>query len=242
MKSLFEDYLSILKEIHNEVKEVLKTDISKLSKSNQKTLKNLDRQMGIVYKNAYRFQIEGKKVNNEDKIFSIYEEHTDIISKGIREIVFGHKINLATGTSNLFLYCKVEEGNPSDTNLFEEPLVKIDEDYKDVKKETKSVATDGGYTSSANLDFAKSRKLVNIVFTKIVGSLKSVAESVEIENRLTKWRGGIEGCISNVKRGFNLGRVTWKGWGMFNAKVFWSVIAYNIRVLTGHILGTMKTI
>ena len=242
MKSLFEDYLSILKEIHNEVKEVLKTDISKLSKSNQETLKNLDRQIDIVYRNTYRFQIEGKKVENEDKIFSIYEEHTDIISKGIREIVFGHKINLATGKSNLFLYCKVEEGNPSDKNLFEEPLVKIDKDYKEVKQATESVATDGGYASTDNLNFGRSRSLVNIVFTKVVGSLKSVTESIEIENQLTKWRGGIEGCISNIKRGFNLGRVTWKGREMFDAKVFWSVIAYNIRVLTGHILDNMKTI
>lgn len=242
MKSLFEAYLSKLKEIHNEVKEALKTDISKLSKRNQKTLLNLDRQIDIVYKNAYKFQIEGKKIAKEDKIFSIYEEHTDIISKGIREIVFGHKINLATGKSNMFLYCKVEKGNPSDTNLFEEPLKKIEEDYKEVKKHTKSVATDGGYASGDNLNFAKSKALVNIVFTKIVGSLKSVAESIDIENELNKWRGGIEGCISNLKRGFKLRRVTWRGWDLFNAKVFWSVIAYNIRVLTGHILETLKAI
>jgi len=240
MKLLFVDYLALLKEIHNEVKEALETDISSLSKSNQNSLKDLIRQIDIVYKISYKFQIDGEKVETKDKIFSIYEEHTDIISKGIRETVFGHKINLATGKSNLFLYCKVEEGNPSDKLLFEEPLIKIEENYKDVKKATKSTATDGGYATIDNKDFAISKGIVNIVFTKIVGSLKSVAESTEIENKLKKWRAGIEGCISNLKRGLNLGRVTWKGLDMFNSKVFWSVIAYNIRVLTGHILKDMK--
>ena len=210
-ESSFETLLG--KSEEEKVKEALETDISSLSKSNQNSLKDLIRQIDIVYKISYKFQIDGEKVETKDKIFSIYEEHTDIISKGIRETVFGHKINLATGKSNLFLYCKVEEGNPSDKLLFEEPLIKIEENYKDVKKATKSTATDGGYATIDNKDFAISKGIVNIVFTKIVGSLKS---------------------------GLNLGRVTWKGLDMFNSKVFWSVIAYNIRVLTGHILKDMK--
>jgi uncharacterized sodium:solute symporter family permease YidK len=48
--------------------------------------------------------------------------------------------------------------------------------------------------------------------------------------------GGMEAVISNVKRGFNLFRCDWKGREHFDAKVLWSVIAYNIRVMTGLML------
>jgi IS5 family transposase len=48
-------------------------------------------------------EIKKQTVPNADKIFSIYELHTNIIVKGSREVQFGHKINLTTGKSNLVL-------------------------------------------------------------------------------------------------------------------------------------------
>ena len=43
--------------------------------------------MEQVYDVTYRKEIDGEKVPNEDKIFSIYEQHTDIIVKGQREVL-----------------------------------------------------------------------------------------------------------------------------------------------------------
>ena len=83
---------------------------------------------------------------------------------------------------------------------------------------------------------------MNVVFTKIVGSLQNIVENDEVEAELKRWRAGIERNISNLKREFKVGRVVWKGKAGFDAKIFWSVIGYNIRVLTGHILRTLKTI
>lgn len=210
---------------------------AEFNQNDKEKMIKLESNMSIVYRNAYRFQIEGIKVENEDKIFSIYETHTDIIVKGLRDIVFGHKINLATGKSNLILYCKIETGNPSDSILFQEPIVKIKSDYK-VEKFT-GCATDGGYGSIVNLIFGK-QNFANVIFTKAKGSLQNFFETEKIEKELKKWRAGIEGNISNFKRKFNLKRVVWKGKEMFDAKVLWSVIGYNIRVLTGHVLKTVK--
>jgi len=53
-----------------------------------------------------------------------------------------------------------------------------------------------------------------------------------METRLKKWRSGMEAVISNVKCGFDLRRCSWKGWEHFETKVLWSVVAYNIRVMT----------
>ena len=136
--------------------------------------------MEKVYSMTYRRQILGESVSNSQKLFSIHERHTDIIVKGGRDVLFGHKVNLTTGKSN---------------------------------------------------------GITNIVFNKVTKSLKNIASSLKMETRLKKWRSGIEAVISNLKRGFDLRVCIWKGFEHFKAKVMWSVLAYNFRVLTNMTLS-----
>ena len=189
--------------------------------------------MQLVYNMVYQKEICGEPVPNEEKIFSIYEQHTDIIVKGGREVEFGHKINLCTGRSNLIINCDVLKGNPSDTSLFDGMLDSVINNYGTIPRDS---ATDGGFASLKNQAKAKEKGIVNIVFNKVVGSLQNIASSKNMETRLKKWRSGIEANISNLKRKFNLGRCNWKGWEHFVAKVLWSVIAYNIRVMAAHVV------
>jgi IS5 family transposase len=199
-------------------------------------LKGLLPKMEKVYEISYRHEILGESVPNGEKIFSIYEEHTDIIVKGAREVSFGHKVNLATGRSNLILDCQIVEGNPKDSNLYEGVLERVKRDYGLCPRD---MVTDGGYASLRNQEKAKEYGVKNIVFNKIVGSLKNVVSSIQMETRLKKWRSGMEAVISNLKRGFHLFRCEWKGQEHYDAKVLWSVIAYNIRVMTCFLLGKL---
>jgi IS5 family transposase len=178
-------------------------------------------------------EIKGKKVPNEKKLFSIYELHTDIIIKGSREVKFGHKVNVGTGKSNSILTCDIPQGNPKDSCLYQNTLTKIKRAYGVVPE---SCVTDGGFASLANLEYARGMGIVNVVFNKITGSLRSAAASKNMETRLKKWRSGIEAVISNLKRGYNIRRCVWKGWEHFKQKIFWSAIAYNVRVMTGAVL------
>jgi IS5 family transposase len=189
--------------------------------------------MNKIYNMTYRKEIKGESVPNNDKLFSIYEQHTDIIVKGSRDVYFGHKVSLAGGKSNLVLDCDILRGNPADPIFFQPTIERIQTNYK---KTPNSSVTDGSYACTGNVEFAKKKGIVNIVFNKVVGSLKSIASSRNMETRLKKWRSGIEAVISNIKRGFNMFVCKWKGWEHFQAKVLWSVIAYNIRVMTGHVL------
>lgn len=186
-----------------------------------------------VYSMAHRKEIGGEKVPNDQKIFSIYELHTDIIVKGSREIKFGHKVNIGTGKSNLILTCEVLQGNPADSTLYQDTMDKLLDSYGRVPRDS---ATDGGYASKANAEYAQEKGIVNIVFNKIVGSLKNITSSKNMETRLKKWRSGMEANISNLVRGYNLKRCNWKGFEHFKSKVLWSVLAYNIRVMTKHML------
>lgn len=190
-----------------------------------------------VYSMTYRHELLSEAVPNEDKLFSIFEDHTDIIVKGRRDATFGHKVNLATGKSNLIIDCEILDGNPRDTQAFGGVIGRIKEHYGVVPRD---MTTDGGYASLENQRLAKGHGIVNIVFNKIVGSLKNLTSSASMETRLKKWRSGIEAVISNLKRGFDIFRCEWKTRAHFDAKVYWSVLAYNIRVMTSMLIGRMQ--
>jgi IS5 family transposase len=190
-----------------------------------------------VYSMTHRHELLGEKVPNEDKLYSIFEDHTDIIVKGSREATFGHKVNLATGKSSLIIDCRILDGNPSDKQTYVGVIDRIKKNYGVVPRD---VTTDGGFASLENQRLAKDRGVVNIVFNKIVGSLRNLTSSMNIETRLKKWRSGIEAVISNLKRGFDIFRCEWKTRAHFDAKVYWSVLAYNIRVMTGMLVSKMQ--
>lgn len=194
--------------------------------------------MEQVYDVTYRKEIEGENVPSEDKLFSIYEQHTDIIVKGQRDVLFGHKVNLAAGKSNLVLDCQVVRGNPSDKALFQPTIDNILQNYDVIPRDS---ATDGGYASLANRTHAQKAGIVNIVFNKVVGSMQNIVSSLNMETRLKKWRSAMEAIISNIKRGFNIRTCNWKGWVHFQAKVIWSVLAYNFRVMTELILEKLRS-
>lgn len=182
---------------------------------------------------VFKKEICGEAVPNEEKIFSIYEPHTNILVKGGREVEFGHKVNYCSGTSNMMLDCAVLLGNPSDTSLFKPTVDTIIKQYGIIPRNS---VTDGGFASLQNQIIAKDKGIKNIVFNKVVGSLKNIVSSKNMETRLKKWRSGIEANISNIKRGFELHRCNWKGWEHFVSKVLWSVIGYNIRVMTSLVI------
>ena len=201
------------------------------------TLEKLLPVLQQIYSVAQMKEINNEMVQNARKLFSIYEQHTDIIVKGSREVKFGHKINLSTGKSNLILSCEVLKGNPPDKILFETTLNKVIDDYNIIPRDS---VTDGGYATIANSIFAQQKGIINIVFNKVVGSLQNIVSSANMEKRLQKWRSGIEANISNLKRGFGLNRCNWKGFNHFCSKVLWSVIGYNIRVMTAAVLERIE--
>jgi len=93
----------------------------------------------------------------------VFEPHTDIIAKGNREVTFGHKINLATGKSNLVLDVVIEKGNPADSERFI-PLLKRQKNIYQCYPER--TATDGGYASLSNVMQAKSLGVKEVAFHK----------------------------------------------------------------------------
>ena len=236
---LFNKQLITFTKCINQVSNIVKKNFMSIgAEAWRMALEKLLPLMHQVYNISYRKEILGEVVPNDEKIFSIYELHTDIIVKGQRDVLFGHKINIAGGRSNLILDCDILRGNPSDTSLYQPMMDRIIEIYNVIPRDS---VTDGGFASKENIDYSVRTGIVNTVFNKIKGSMQNVFSSKNMATRLKKWRSGIEAVISNVKRGFDLHVCNWKGWEHFQSKVLWSVLAYNFRVLTGLILARLKS-
>ena len=89
-----------------------------------------------VIDQTQRRVIHGERVPASEKLVSLFEPHADIIRKDRRDTLYGHKIVLAGGASGLILDCKIETGNPPDTALALEHIVRsFDESAQDVSED-----------------------------------------------------------------------------------------------------------
>ena len=172
---------------------------------------------------------QGEKVPAQDKLFSLFEEHTDIIVKGSRDIQYGHKLNLMTGQSGLVLDVVIEDGNPADTERF---IPMLDRHIQHYGKAPRQVAADGGYASTDNLRQAKEKGVKDVAFHKKKGlKVEDMAKSSWVYRKLRNFRAGIEAGISYLKRSFGLGRCSWKGLAHFKAYVWASAVTHNLVTL-----------
>jgi len=181
-----------------------------------------------VIEQTERRVFQKEKVPADEKIFSLFEEHTDIIVKGNRDIQYGHKLNLSTGRSGLVLDVVIETGNPADSDQF---LPMLDRHIDNYGKPPRQMAADGGYASKDNLHEAKALQVKDVAFHKKRGlKVEDMAKSAWVYRKLRNFRAGIEAGISCLKRAYGLGRCTWKGLAHFHAYVWSSVVAHNLAL------------
>ena len=177
----------------------------------------------------------GENLPAGEKIVSLFEEHTDIIVKGSRDIQYGHKLNLSTGRSGLVLDVVIEQGNPADADRL---LPMLDRHIENYGKPPRQMAADGGYASRENLQEAKALQVKDVVFHKKRGlKVEEMAKSPWVYRKLRNFRAGIEAGISCLKRAYGLGRCTWKGLAHFKAYVWSCVVAHNLA-LFGRLVST----
>jgi len=197
-------------------------------------LRCLLRRMDQVLDQTQRRVLNGEKVPSGEKIVSIFEAHTDIIVKDNRETRYGHKVYLSGGKSSLVLDCVIEEGNPADSTLIERSLERHIGLFGEAPQQA---AFDGGFASRQNVETAKTLGVEDIAFHRKSGlEITDMVRSAWVFRRLRDFRSGIEGCISTLKRAFQMGRCNWRGLDSFRSYVWNSVTSFNLIVLARHLL------
>jgi transposase, IS5 family len=183
-----------------------------------------------VISQADRRVIRGEKVDARDKVVSLFEPHTDIIIKDRRDTIFGHKVCLSGGASNLILDCLILEGNPADSEL---AIPMLDRQNRIYGRYPLKASFDGGFASKNNLKLAKAREIKDVCFAKKRGLQETeMCRSHYVYQRLRRFRAGIESGISWLKRSLGLTRCNWKGWYAFKSYVWSSIVAANLLTIS----------
>ena len=174
---------------------------------------------------ARRAQIDGEKVPASERVFSLFEQHTELVKRGRREkpVEFGHKVLLCQSREKFITDYEVYEHQQPDCDLTG-PVIERHRKLFGVRPEV--LAADKGFCPAA----AKFAELAEQVGTlAIPRRMQDFADKV-----LRYWqafRAGIEGTISGLKRAFRLIRCFFRGFRSFSSAVGLGVFCHNLIVL-----------
>jgi len=198
--------------------------------------KEIDRCCGLgdrVIDQARRRVLEGEQVPNAEKIYSIFEPHTDLIKRGkVRTPVeFGHKVFLAESAQGLITQYEVLKGNPSD-EVHVEPSLKRHKDAFGSAPEL--YGSDRGFFSDRNVTSCE-RGGVKVVCIPQRGGRKTPERAAYEKSPAFKkgqrFRAGIEGRISVLFRGRGMKRCLAEGPERFELSVGAAVLANNLMTI-----------
>jgi IS5 family transposase len=187
--------------------------------------------MAKVVAAARRAQLEGETVPASERVFSLFEPHTELIKRGKRQkpVEFGHKVLLCESPEKFITDYEVYQKQQADCNLTES-VIERHEKLFGTRPEV--LAADKGFCP-AEEEFDRLAQQVDIL--AIPRRMRDF-----VDKMLVHWqafRAGIEGTISGLKRAFRLVRCFFKGFRSFQRAVGLGVLCHNLIVLANHGCG-----
>ena len=183
-----------------------------------------------VIDQARRRVLQGEQVPNTEKIYSIFESHTDLIKRGKVQtpLEFGHKVFLAESAQGLITQYQVLEGNPCDEQQVEPSLQHHKETFGHAPE---LYGSDRGFFSEKNVKSCKRNGVKVVCIPQRGGKKTRVREAYEKSPAFKKgqrFRAGIEGRISVLFRGRGMKRCPAEGRQRFELWVGAAVLANNL--------------
>src|SRR3974377_2195063 len=179
---------------------------------------------------ARRRGLDVEQVPNDEKIYSIFEPHTDLIKRGkVRTPVeFGHKVFLAESAQGLITQYEVLNGNPSDETHVAPSLRRHRRAFGRVPE---VYGSDLGFFSEQNLACCNRDGVEVVSIPQRGGKRTSKREAYEKSadfKQVQRFRAGIEGRISVLFRGRGMKRCLAHGRDRFELLVGAAVLANNL--------------
>jgi len=174
--------------------------------------------------------IDGEQVPSEEKVYSIFESHTDLIKRGKarKPVEFGHKVFLAESAQGLITDYQVLDGNPADTTQVRPSLERHRQTFHCAPD---LYAGDRGFYSAENLDECQKAGVNQVSIPQRGGQKTAEREALERSPAFKKgqrFRVGIEGRISVLFRGRGMKRCRAQGRERFEVLVGAAVLANNL--------------
>jgi IS5 family transposase len=187
--------------------------------------------MQTVVVTARRANVAGETVPAHERVFSLFEPHTELIKRGRRQkpVEFGHKV----------LLCETAEKFITDYEVYEKQLPDCDLTQPVIERHEKLfgerpvvLAADKGFCPEKS----KFEELA-----KLVANLAIPRRMQDFMDKLLAscqaFRAGIEGTISGLKRAFRWVRCFFRGFNGFARTVGLGVFCHNLIVLADHESG-----
>jgi transposase, IS5 family len=186
-----------------------------------------------VIDQARRRVLQGEQVPNAEKIFSIFEPHTDLIKRGkVRTpLEFGHKVFLAESAQGLITQYEVLNGNPPDDGHVEPSLTCHKLRFGSVPQ---LYSSDRGFFSEKNLTACERSGVEVVCIPQRGGKMTAEREAYEKSPEFKKgqrFRAGIEGRISVLFRGRGMKRCLAEGRERFESFVGAAILANNLLTI-----------
>ena len=183
------------------------------------------RRMQRVIQQARRAQLQGEQVPARERVFSIFEPHTELIKRGRRSkpVEFGHMVLLSQTAEKFISDYETFAKRRPDSEL---TAVVIARHEKLFGQRPEVLAADQGFCPEAAL-YEELAKCVGTL--AIPRRMRDMADAV-----MRAWqafRAGIEGTISGLKRAFRLARCYYRGLKRFASAVGLGVFSHNLVVL-----------
>src|ERR1700722_8939058 len=174
--------------------------------------------------------LDGEQVPTAEKLYSIFEPHTDLIKRGKVQTPseFGHKVFLAESARGLITQYEVLNGNPIDEEQVVISLERHRQTFGDVPK---LYGSDRGFFSERNVTSCKQEGVKVICIPQRGGTKAPEREAYEKSREFKdgqRFRAGIEGRISVLFRGRGMKRCLAEGRERFEMWVAAAVLANNL--------------
>jgi hypothetical protein len=199
----------------------------------EQVLRRIDRVLELLpraKKQAHERIIGERKVDNAEKILSLYEPDIQVLVRGKAgaEVEFGNKLLLGENKQGIILdYQLWPETAPADCSVLVESLERV---VVGLKRKMGAVGGDRGFASKANTSGLAWAGVFNGLCPRSPAELKKRMKEPRFV-RMQQRRSQTEGRISILQRGF-LGRpMRAKGFVHRELAVAWGVLTHNLWML-----------
>lgn len=185
-----------------------------------------------IIEQAERRIFEGEVVPADEKVFSLFEEHTELLQRGKagKAVEFGHKVLIAQTGEKFITHYRVMPKREEDKDLLNETL----EAHRDLFGQAPdTLAADKGFYESVEQLKALEEEIKVVSICK-KGRRTAAEEEREHSDAFQagqRFRAGVEGSISVLKRAFKLNCCLFKGYRHFASSVGCAVFCHNLVLL-----------
>lgn len=205
----------------------------------QRLVDQIDRSLPLIQRvisQAERRVLEGRKVPAKEKLVSLFEPHTRIIPrhKGGADVEFGRMVVFDEVEGGIVTRFAVLEDKTAEQGQLAPAL----EHHRQLFDRPPRMATgDRGVHAPENERLARDAGVKHLVIPRSgpVSEAERARERSRPWRRRYRWRAGIEGRLSSLRRDYGLRRSPDHGEDGFVRHLGWGVIASNLRHIGHHL-------